>query len=119
VKRTHTHVCLVVCSLLIGVTHCALADDAAKDSIEIKCFKNIRQITFDFAKAGEGYFSRDGRSIIFQAVPREYMFYQIYTLELPSATPAGMAGVEVAEPPDSRQQPAASHHTSPTRQRGS
>src|SRR5262249_49510269 len=91
-------------ALLIGLTQCALADDAAssasdaaKESIEGKYLKNVQQITFDFAKAGEGYFSPDGRSIIFQAVPREYMFYQIYTLELPGGTPA-----------PSGQQPAAS-----------
>jgi len=51
-------------------------------SIEDKYLKNIRQVTFDFAKAGEGYFSPDGKTAIFQAVPREYMFYQIYTVEL-------------------------------------
>ena len=30
---------------------------------------NIRQVTSGFARAGEGYFSPDGQSIIFQAVP--------------------------------------------------
>ena len=30
---------------------------------------NIRQVTTGLARAGEGYFSPDGRSIIFQAVP--------------------------------------------------
>jgi Tol biopolymer transport system component len=78
-----------VCVLFIGLAQYALADDAgsrsndaAKESIESKYLKNVQQITFDFAKAGEGYFSPDGRSIIFQAVPREYMFYQIYTMAL-------------------------------------
>ena len=33
-------------------------------------------------KAGEGYFSPDGRRIVFQAVPKEYPFYQIYTQSL-------------------------------------
>lgn len=48
--------------------------------------KNIRQLTRDedFARAGEGYFSPDGTSIIFQAEERgsKNPFYQIYTLEL-------------------------------------
>lgn len=60
-----------------------VADPAVSAAIEGRYLKNIQQVTFDFAKAGEGYFSPDGRSIIFQAVPREYMFYQIYTLQLP------------------------------------
>jgi len=84
--------CAAICALLLSMAHYALANDAtsagsdtAKDSIESKYLKNIQQITFDFAKAGEGYFSPDGRSIIFQAVPREYMFYQIYTMKLPGA----------------------------------
>jgi TolB protein len=88
-----------VCALLVGLPQCALADDgassagdAAKESIESKYLKNVRQITFDFAKAGEGYFSPDGRSIIFQAVPRAYMFYQIYTLELPKGAAQAASG---------------------------
>ena len=64
------------------------ADDPAQPpSIESKYLSHIRQLTSDFAKAGEGYFSPDGKTIIFQAVPREYMFYQIYTLALPDGKP--------------------------------
>jgi Tol biopolymer transport system component len=37
--------------------------------LEARHLKNIRQVTFGFEKAGEGYFSPDGQSIIFQAVP--------------------------------------------------
>src|SRR4051794_31069694 len=60
------------------------ADDAqaAAPSIEPKYLSNIQQITHDFTKAGEGYFSPDGKTIVFQAQPAEYMFYQIYTLPL-------------------------------------
>jgi Tol biopolymer transport system component len=42
------------------------AEDAAQ---EARHLKNIRQVTFGFARAGEGYFSPDGHSIVFQAVP--------------------------------------------------
>jgi TolB protein len=59
---------------------CLAADAPA--SVEGNYLKNVRQITSEFAKAGEGYFSPDGKTIIFQAVPREYMFYQIYTMQL-------------------------------------
>ena len=41
-------------------------EDAAS---EARHLKNIRQVTFGFAKAGEGYFRPDGKGIIFQAVP--------------------------------------------------
>jgi Tol biopolymer transport system component len=50
-----------------------------QDSIESRTFSNIRQVTSGMQRAGEGYFSPDGRSIIYQAVPLDYMFYQIYT----------------------------------------
>jgi Tol biopolymer transport system component len=36
---------------------------------EARHLKNTRQVTYGFAKAGEGYFSPDGREIIFQATP--------------------------------------------------
>lgn len=59
----------------------------AADSIEGQYLSNVRQVTSDFTKAGEGYFSPDGTSIIYQAVPREYMFYQIYSQKLDGGTP--------------------------------
>ncbi len=53
------------------------------------CLRNIRQVTFpmDFEKAGEAYFSPDGRSLIFQAVPKGEANYQIYTMDLASLIP--------------------------------
>src|SRR5438552_2012535 len=59
------------------------ADDWAK--LESQYLKNIRQVTFerDFARAGEGYFSPDKRSIIFQAEEKtENPFYQIFVMDL-------------------------------------
>ena len=54
------------------------------------CLQNIRQVTFPsmgFERAGEAYFSPDGRSIIFQAVPQGEAHYQIYTMGLDALTP--------------------------------
>jgi Tol biopolymer transport system component len=51
-------------------------------SVESRFLTNIRQITSGMVKAGEGYFSPDGRTIIYQAVPQGYPFYQIYTQSL-------------------------------------
>jgi Tol biopolymer transport system component len=55
---------------------------AEADAKEAKHLKNIRQVTFGFAKAGEGYFSPDGKAVIFQASKKAEDEYQIYTLSL-------------------------------------
>jgi Tol biopolymer transport system component len=48
--------------------------------------RNIKQVTFDFVRAGEGYFSPDGKQIIFQAEEKESdnPFYQIFVMDLQS-----------------------------------
>ncbi len=45
---------------------------------------NIKQVTFDFVRAGEGYFSPDGKKIIFQAEEKGTgnPFYQIFVMDL-------------------------------------
>jgi Tol biopolymer transport system component len=58
-----------------------------QDSIEGKFLTGVRQVTSGMQKAGEGYFSPDGQSIIYQAVPLDYMFYQIYTQPLAGGRP--------------------------------
>ena len=59
----------------------------AEESIEGKNLKNMRQVTSGMVKAGEGYFSPDAKTIIYQAVPKEYPFYQIYKQPLAGSTP--------------------------------
>jgi Tol biopolymer transport system component len=65
---------------------CALAADPPADweKAEAVHLKNIRQVTKDFVRAGEGYFSPDGKTIIFQAEEKETgnPFYQIFTMDL-------------------------------------
>src|SRR5205814_2653860 len=56
-----------------------------QDSTEAKFLSNTRQVTSGFVKAGEGYFSPDGKQIIYQAQPLDYPFYQIYTQPLRGA----------------------------------
>jgi Tol biopolymer transport system component len=58
-----------------------LAEDGAKH--EAALLSNIRQLTFEGARSGEGYFSADGKSIVFQS-EREpgNPFYQIYMMDL-------------------------------------
>ena len=38
------------------------------DEQEARHLRNVRQVTFGFARAGEGYFRPDGQAVIFQAV---------------------------------------------------
>ncbi|HEY2784564.1 MAG TPA: biopolymer transporter Tol [Fimbriiglobus sp.] len=51
---------------------------------ESKHLANIKQLTFDFVRAGEGYFSPDGKTIIYQAEEKNSgnPFYQIFTQNL-------------------------------------
>jgi Tol biopolymer transport system component len=64
----------------------APAADAPDDwkAAEGAYLKNIKQVTFDFVRAGEGYFSPDGTKAIFQAEEKDTgnPFYQIFVLDL-------------------------------------
>jgi Tol biopolymer transport system component len=51
---------------------------------ESKHLANARQVTQGLPRAGEGYFSPDGKSIVYQAYPIGYPFYQIYVQNLES-----------------------------------
>jgi TolB protein len=64
----------------------ALAQSKDWEKAEAASLKNITQITFpdNFVRAGEGYFSPDGKSIVFQGEEKGSgnPFYQIFTMEL-------------------------------------
>ena len=50
---------------------------------ESRFLSNIRQLTYDGKRAGEGYFSEDGTALIFQSErEQDNPFYQIYLLNL-------------------------------------
>lgn len=65
---------------------CALAVTFAPENPEAVHLKNIEQVTSDFVRAGEGYFSPDGSKIIYQAEEKDTgnPFYQIFIQELDS-----------------------------------
>lgn len=63
----------------------------AEESVEPQFLSNIRQVTSGFVRAGEGYFSPDGKQIVYQAVTKEYPFYQIYTQPLVSTSAGEVA----------------------------
>lgn len=56
---------------------------------EAKHLTNIKQVTSDFVRAGEGYFAPDGKTVIFQAEERDTgnPFYQIFTQDLAGGRP--------------------------------
>src|SRR5271170_1358912 len=55
------------------------------EKLETRYLKNIRQVTFNFVRAGEGYFSPDGKTIIFQAEEKgDNPFYQQFVQDLAS-----------------------------------
>lgn len=82
-RRVRTAAVLLSCLLSGGM---AQAEDEAP-SVEPQFLSNIRQVTDGFVKAGEGYFSPDGKTIIYQAQPVDYPFYQIYSQKLDGGTP--------------------------------
>ncbi len=67
--------------VLAVMINAAPAVPLAGDGEEAAYFENIRQLTYDGKRAGEGYFSPDGNYFIFQSEREpENPFYQIYLL---------------------------------------
>src|SRR5437667_1464789 len=67
----------LVCVILGGPP----ADWQEQETVHLR---NIRQLTRDFVRAGEGYFSPDQKQIIFQAEEKDTgnPFYQIFVMDL-------------------------------------
>jgi Tol biopolymer transport system component len=58
---------------------------AAETNQESRFLSNTRQLTFEGRRSGEGYFSPDGRALVFQSErDPENPFYQIFLLDLES-----------------------------------
>jgi Tol biopolymer transport system component len=60
------------------------ADPADWEKQEAVHLRNVRQLTAEFVRAGEGYFSPDGKQIIYQAEEKDTgnPFYQIFMQDL-------------------------------------
>jgi TolB protein len=72
--------------IALSLVTAALAEESLSP-LESKYLRNVRQVTSGMVKAGEGYFSPDGKQIVYQAVPPDYPFYQIYTQPLAGGAP--------------------------------
>ena len=85
-----------VCAIVIGCAVNSLfinSSIAQETSVKVEAtaeagqteavfLSKIRQLTFDGVRAGEGYFSRDGKSMVFQSErDRDNPFYQIYWMD--------------------------------------
>ncbi len=73
-------------AVLLASLAVVAAEPADWEKAESPYLKNITQVTRDYARAGEGYFSPDGKTIIFQAEEKDSgnPFYQIFTMRLDS-----------------------------------
>src|SRR5262249_46546915 len=71
-----------MCALLACLV--VASDPTDWQQAEAAHLNNIRQVTKDFARAGEGYFSPDGKQVIFQAEEKDTgnPFYQIFVMDL-------------------------------------
>jgi Tol biopolymer transport system component len=76
---------MISCLVTIANGHDQRAAAAPNDSAasERQFLVNPRQLTFD-GECGEGYFSPDGKRIVFQSIRGEHPFYQIYVKDLES-----------------------------------
>ena len=71
-------------ALLLALALAPAAEPDDWKAAESAHLKNIKQVTTDFVRAGEGYFSPDGTKIIFQAEEKDTgnPFYQIFVMDL-------------------------------------
>src|SRR5437867_4251290 len=83
-KLIHSPTCAAVLWLWLNS---ALAATSAETNAlaEARFLANTRQLIYEGRRSGEGYFSPDGKALIFQS-EREpgNPFYQIYTMDLES-----------------------------------
>jgi Tol biopolymer transport system component len=74
---------LLLFSIVLGFLRINAEAEEKKD--EARFLSNVRQLTFEGRRSGEGYFSPDGKALIFQSERElDNPFYQIYLLDLTS-----------------------------------
>lgn len=73
--------------VVLLVTAAGADETPTLSELESQHLANVRQVTFGLPRAGEGYFSPDGKMIVYQAYPIGYPFYQIYVQNLDERVP--------------------------------
>src|SRR5262245_56273215 len=74
---------LRICTILLAALFLQPSPRAAEENHERDFLSRVRRLTVEGKRAGEGYWSPDGKRLVFQS-EREpgNPFYQIYTLDL-------------------------------------
>ena len=88
--KSNSCLALLLGVLLLGTIPSCPAEEVFDQTLEQLNLHNIQQLTspsMGFEKAGEAYFSPDGQTIIFQAVPKGQEHYQIYSMNLEGGMP--------------------------------
>ncbi|NNE07698.1 MAG: M28 family peptidase [Gemmatimonadetes bacterium] len=76
-RETATFLFALLCLISPSLSPAVAAGDAEP------LLSNVRQLTYEGERAGEGYFSADGKHLVFQSERlRGNPFYQIYSLDL-------------------------------------
>lgn len=71
---------ILACLFGISPTFAEKTEESGKEELLLT---SVRQLTFDGRRAGEGYFSTDGRQLIFQSEREaDNPFYQMYIMDL-------------------------------------
>ncbi len=87
-KSSFIAILLALLTLGLSAQEPAAAPEMTRDDrreAEGRLMSNIRQLTYEGLRAGEGYFSADGSTMIFQSERDEKNpFYQIYLMDLES-----------------------------------
>jgi len=70
--------------MLLTLVALALAADPTPAEQELKHLTNVKQLTSDYVRAGEAYFSPDGKKVLFQAEEKDTgnPFYQIFLRDM-------------------------------------
>ncbi|MCK6455059.1 MAG: hypothetical protein L6Q92_00815 [Phycisphaerae bacterium] len=74
-------------------------DWPASEARRLSIVRQLTDPTMGLEKSGEAYFSPDQRMIIFQAIPRGELEYQMYTLQLDSSGRAVRGSLRRVSPP--------------------
>jgi len=78
-------ICGTLLLLALGLGCVRVSAGSEEHKNEARFLSNARQLIFEGRRSGEGYFSPDGKALIFQSEREsDNPFYQIYTLDLTS-----------------------------------
>lgn len=66
-----------------GDRHRHETESSGDEDVEHRFLHRVRQLTFEGRRAGEGYFARDGKQLVFQSErEQDNPFFQIYLMDL-------------------------------------